>query len=365
MNTNLVSLVNQFLTPDMIGRIASVLGLDRNIAQTAIGALVPSLLAGFSGLAAQPGGAQKLVDAATQQSGALEGFARMLGSGNQSSFIDSGSRMLSSLLGSQDQNALAGAIGKFAGLGQGTTGSLLGMLAPVVLGTMAQQQGTTGLNPRRIADLLAGQKDNIAAALPPRLGNLLAGTGLLDSLGTAASTAASTATAAGSEAARAAASAARAASDTTRRAAGANWLYWLIPIAAVAALFLYLAIPTEQVTQLSGTSGQGMKVSALDINKQATDSIASLRTALGGITDAASAQAALPKLKDAAAQIDKVSNLTGQLSVEQRGALASLVKPLMPTLNQLFDQVLAVPGVSDELKPTIDALKTKLATLAA
>jgi hypothetical protein len=42
---NLVSLVMQFLTPDMIGRIATALGLDRNVAQTAIGALVPALLA--------------------------------------------------------------------------------------------------------------------------------------------------------------------------------------------------------------------------------------------------------------------------------------------------------------------------------
>jgi hypothetical protein len=63
MATNLVSLVLQFLTPDMIGRIASAVGLDRNNVQSAIGAAVPSLLAGFSRVAARPGGAQKLVDA--------------------------------------------------------------------------------------------------------------------------------------------------------------------------------------------------------------------------------------------------------------------------------------------------------------
>ena len=78
MATNLVSVVMQFLTPDMIGRIASALGLDRSNVQSAISAAVPSLLAGFSSIAAQPGGAQKLVDAATQQTGALESFARML-----------------------------------------------------------------------------------------------------------------------------------------------------------------------------------------------------------------------------------------------------------------------------------------------
>ena len=35
-----------------------------------------------------------------------------------------------------------------------------------------------------------------------------------------------------------------------------------------------------------------------------------------------------------------------------------------PTLNQLFDKVLAIPGVAELLKPTIDALKAKLAVLA-
>ena len=41
------------------------------------------------------------------------------------------------------------------------------------------------------------------------------------------------------------------------------------------------------------------------------------------------------------------------------------MNPVMPTLNQLFDKVLAIPGVAEVLKPTIDALKAKLAMLAA
>ena len=45
MAINLVSLITQFLTPDMIARIASALGVDRNNTQTAIGAAVPGLLA--------------------------------------------------------------------------------------------------------------------------------------------------------------------------------------------------------------------------------------------------------------------------------------------------------------------------------
>ena len=54
--------------------------------------------------------------------------------------------MASSLLGGRDQNALSDAVAKYAGLGQGKGGSLLGMLAPLVLGTIAQQQGTRSLD---------------------------------------------------------------------------------------------------------------------------------------------------------------------------------------------------------------------------
>ena len=146
MAVNLVSLVMQFLTPDMIGRIASALGLDRTNTQTAIGAAVPGLLAGLSGVAAQPGGAQKLVDTVRQQTGVLGSFANMLGASGQSSLIEKGSQILSSLLGGRDQAALAGAVGKYAGLGQGASGSLLGMLAPIIMGTIGQQQGTRSLD---------------------------------------------------------------------------------------------------------------------------------------------------------------------------------------------------------------------------
>ena len=108
-----------------------------------------------------------------------------------------------------------------------------------------------------------------------------------------------------------------------------------------------------------------LTVGGLDIRKEVTDSITYLRTTLAGITDAASAQAALPKLQDVTAQIDKVDSLVGQLSPEQRKVLAGMVNPLMPSLDQLFDKVLAIPGVAELLKPTIDALRAKLAMLTA
>src|SRR5215472_3297671 len=207
MATNLVSLVMQFLTPDMVGRIATALGFDRTKVQSAISGGVPGLLAAFNHVATQPGGAQSLADAARQQTGSLENFASVLAAGGQSSLLDKGSQLLSSLMGGQNQNALIGAISKFTGLGQGASGSLLGMLAPIVMGTIGKHQSAAGsLDANGMANLFASQKDNIAAALPSGFGSLLSGTGLLNSLGDAARTA----TVAGSGVTRAATSAARA-----------------------------------------------------------------------------------------------------------------------------------------------------------
>jgi hypothetical protein len=368
MASNLVSLVMQFLTPDMIGRIATGLGFDRNKIQSAISGAVPALLAAFNDVATQPGGAQKLADAARQQTGSLESFASMLATGGQSSLLDKGSQLLSSLVSGRDQNALIGAIAKFTGLGQGASGSLLGMLAPIVMGTIGRHQSAAhALDANGIANLFASQKDNIAAALPSGFGSLLSGTGLLNSLGDAERTA----TAAGSEAMRTATSAAREVGQTGQRAANAaaatssNWLYWLVPIAAAAALLVYFAVrPTEQVVQQGMNQVQNAPAPGMDIGEQVASNIASVRTTLDGVTDVSSAQAALPKLQEATAQIDKTDSTVGQLSAEQRKAIAAVINPLMPAVNQLCDKVLVIPGVAEVLKPSVDTLKAKLTALA-
>jgi hypothetical protein len=367
MATNLVTLIMQFLTPDMIGRIANTLGVGRSDTATAVEAAVPAILAALTGVAAQPGGPQKLANAAKQESGVLDRFGSMLsGGGGQTSFVDRGSQMLSSLLGDRGQSALASAVGKYSGLQAGPSSSLLGALAPVVMGAISQQQGGR-VDASSIANLLTSQKDNIASALPSGFSRLLGGTDLLEPLGDAVRRT----TATGGEAARAAAAAVARTADDTRRSAQAaapstNWLMWAIPALAIAALLFYLlARPGEQAVQQGVTTAQNIIVGGLNINQQVTDGIGSLRTTLNGITDAASAQAALPRLQQATAQLDKVSGVLGQLSTSQRTVLAGLINPVMPALNQLIDRVLAIPGVAEIIKPTIDTLKAKLAVVAA
>jgi hypothetical protein len=367
MAANLVSLIMQFLTPEAIARIASALGLDRTILQKAVVAAIPALLGYLANAVAKPGGEKQLGTAlARQPAGALDTLMNILGGtgqkalSDQKAFVDNGSSLLSGLLGGGTQELIR-SVGQYAGLGEGASKSLMGMLGPVVLDALGQQQRKEGIDIGGLANLLTSQRQQFAAALPSGFDS----PELLQSLDATARTP----TAAADRTAR---TATAAVDRTTRAAAGAatsasrNWLYWVIPALAILALLYYLFKPAERVVQQSAPPpAQSLVVGGVDLGRQVTDGIANLRTALGGITDVSSAQAALPRLQEITAQFDRVSSQSGQLSAEQRRVLSGMVNPLVATLNQLFDKVLAIPGVSAVLKPVIDNLKARIAALAA
>ena len=372
MATNLVSYMMQFLTPDMIGRIATALGLNRSDAQAGVSAVVPALLAAFSGVADEPGKAQSLVNAIEQQSGVLGNFAGMIGGSNQLSFTERGSSLLTSLLGSRDQNALTDAIARFAGLGQNRASSLLGMLTPVVMGLIGKQIGTRGVDVGSLTSLLASQKEQIAQVLPAGMGELLDNTGLGSLRGATgwAAAQAGRATEATDQFRQYPSSTTRPV-GTTRTARDTtfgipNWAYWALPLIALGGIWYLLGKPVqqEQVTQQAPTPTPSMVVGGVDVGQEIGDSLSGLRTSLQGVTDVRSAAAALPKLEAARTQIDKVSSLVGQLTPNQRKIVAGVVASAMPPINRLSDKVLEIPGVGEVLRPTIDPVKTKLADLS-
>ena len=188
---NLVATAMQFLTPMITNKIASALGMNNAMVSTAIGAILPTILAGLAGKASTPSGASALSSALSQQDPNLLGsFAGMLGGAGQNALISGGTQALSGLLGGSTTSALAGAVGKFAGIDSSASSNLIGMLAPVVMGTLAQTQKSQGLDAGGLARMLEGQKANIAAALPAGFSVLLKGTGLLDSVAGSMKTAA-------------------------------------------------------------------------------------------------------------------------------------------------------------------------------
>jgi len=381
---NIVSMVTNALTPDIVNRIAAALGLDRFTTQNAIGASVPALLAGLAGVASQPGGAQKVADAVNQQpsSNVFGNIGSMIGGAGQSSLVAQGTSMLSSLFGGRDTNALSGAVAKFAGIGQGESNSLIAMLAPVVMGTIAKSQAGRPLDAGGITSLFAGQKENIISAMPSGLTSMLSGAGPFDTLKSALGGATRAAAGAGQEGMRAAArmgqslgdagrAAARELGDigrgaaaTIRESAIPNWLYWAVPLVALTALAIFLfARPTSDRGLRTASTVPNMIVDQVDVGKQVTLNIEGIRDALDDVKDVDTARAALPALRHAAAELGRIEGRVPRMNREQRAHVAKLAGEDLPTLNAWFEDVLAIPGVEAELKPTLDELKGQLYAL--
>jgi hypothetical protein len=392
MPTNLVSSVMQFLTPDMVARIARTLGLDPDVAQKVVSAAVPAILASFAGHAAKPAGVQQLSDTLEQQHpDMLSQITNAIGGPDQKAIADVGSSLLSALLGSSGLNTLVSALSTFSGVNQNAGKSVLGLLAPMVIGALGQQQRSGSLDTSGLHNLFSSQKDQIAAAMPSGLANMLAAHGILDDpdggLRRGADTAAAAAGRMAGTMSDTAASASQVAYGAARRPLAASWPFWVLGLVVLGGLGGYflgdreqqlveqtrglINKASEEVARKTATPNASEEVAdktatpnAAELSADLTSSVDTVRTTLQGISDPASARAALPKLQQATEQLDKINGLAAQLPQNSRKDLASLVGTSMPALNRLCDRVLSSPQVARVAKPTIDTLRAKLQLLA-
>jgi hypothetical protein len=370
MAQNLIDLLERLLgSNDVLSRLGSLIGLSPGNTESAIGAAVPAILAGLTGLAQKPEGRDRLAALIQgQDTSVLDNVAGALSGGREQSLIDSGRGVLASLFGAGNFDGLAGALGRSIGLDRSSAGSLLGALAPVVLGALGREQRAQGLDAQGLARLLTSQKDGIVKALPSGLASALGSTGLLDGVVDRRGEGVSAAARTGQATAAATRPASVTATPTPPRSS--SLLPWIIGIAAVLALawaayqYLQRGEPVREATQV-GEPAANLMVGDVDVGRQVTDAFTSATTALNGVTDAASAQAAVPKLNGINDSLTKLGGLVGQLPAEGKTALAALVSGQLANLEALIAKVTALPGVGDLIKPVTDTMLERLRALAA
>ena len=368
MAVNLTSVVMQFLTPEIIEKIASFLGLDRAATQRAAGGAVPALLAGLSDLTATPAGTSQLSRLLSQQQGGSP--ADLLRNVGPQGLSETGANMLSGLFGGRTMDTLAQVLGKFAGIGDSGGKSLLSILGPIVMGALGLQQRTAGLDANGLASMLRSQKDQITAAIPSGLADQLGAAGLIDKAEAGLRSGAAAASAGASRVAGASQQASTWASQNTQ------WPYWLAALLVVAGLIWY-AIPrqgqetvaeqptaTRPATGTVGLAPATLTVDGVNLANQLNSSIDQLKSALPGMTDAAAAQAALPKINEATAQLNDLSARVQKLTPDGRSAFVKMIVLVTPSINQMCDKVLATPEVGPVAKPAIDDLRAKLDSLS-
>lgn len=145
--SGLIDNVLSNLNDDQIGAIAGKLGVDPAQARGAIEHAVPLIVGGMAQNASTPAGANALNNALSAHGGDLSGMLNgVLGGGAGAGL---GGAILGHVFGG-NQGAVNQGLGQTTGLGQQSAGQLMAILAPMVMGALAnhaqgQNVGAGGL----------------------------------------------------------------------------------------------------------------------------------------------------------------------------------------------------------------------------
>ena len=185
MSFNLVDLIKDQVSGQVLGQISNAVGESSDKTQSVVEGAIPALLGGFMDKASSSEGAGALFDAVSKQDDSiLDNLSGMIGSGNKSSLIESGGSALGSLFGGSGASGLVNAVSGSSGMSSGGTSTILSMLAPMVMSTIKRFMSGGGNNDANgLATMLASQKDNIAGALPSGLADQLGSSGFLSNVG--------------------------------------------------------------------------------------------------------------------------------------------------------------------------------------
>src|SRR5262245_51786221 len=136
---NLVDLVKDQLSGGILPKLAETLGTNQTSANTAVSAAIPALLAALGSTTSTPDGARRLASALDSfDEGTVNNISQSL-SGGGTSLANLGTSLLGNLFGSGTLASVSSVLSRFAGLDSGKISSLLGLLAPIVLGILKRR----------------------------------------------------------------------------------------------------------------------------------------------------------------------------------------------------------------------------------
>jgi len=371
MSINIVQAITDQLGGGTLNKLSSLLGESPARTESAAKAAVPTLLAGFTHTASTPEGAQRLYNAASQQDPEVTtNFASKL----NPSTATAGASGLSNLLGGAHFNNLTTALGQFTGIKAGGIGSLLGMIAPLALGFLGKHQRAEGLDASGLAGFLNGQRQNISSAMPTGLSTIL---GRIPGFsGFAPRTTVeepSLATGAAPPYTGASYGSGRSEPGPAAARSAGRWLVpLLIALAVLWALWSWShrrqAVPPAGQPANTAVEQQPATTPAANVGQITSglrDTLNSTTTTLNGITDASSAEQAVPQLTQLN---DKISSLKSQfntLPASSKATATGTLQPMVSQIQQSSAKVRNLPGVGERVQGVLNQLDSNVTGLAA
>ena len=362
---NLMSVLMKFATPAMAAKVAGMLGVSSGVAQKLIAAAVPMVMSAILGASKKPAGAEAFGTAFGKLgSNPLEALGETLDS-DPARAASTGGDLLSGILAGGTIGTMASKLAGYGGVDQDKASSLLGLAGSLAMGGIGKAAQEQNLDAAGALRMLENQKGDIAAALPADFAKMLEGTGLLDGLGAAAPAATKPA----------AAVAASRVTPTPPPAKKSGWMRWVWVALALALLAWLLPrffggepeVVEVPVVEATVAEAPAAVETAADVDYVGTigDALTRLADTLTGVTDAASAESALPTLEEVNAALATAQGAAESMPAESRTAIQAAVAAALPTITEQADRILAESGLSSVLKPVVDGILEKLQAFAA
>ena len=365
---NLVDLIaGQLSSGDVLGKLGGLIGANESQTKSATSAAVPALLNVFSKLAATNSGADQLAKAmGGLDLGMLGNLAGALGGSQASGLGSLGGNLLGSLLGGGNNlQSLVGALASFAGMQPGIMKTLLTYLAPIVLGMVAKQFSGKP-DAAGLSRLFSEQSANIRGGLPK-------GFSLPDlALGAVSG-------GRPSEPARS-----HGHSHAEEKAGMPGWLLPLLVLGALGVgYYLWnqnqkkagdgavavredvvkngpVVVDRTEVIEKAGknlvdtvTETIAIDPRFLEAGKVAGSLFTGLGKTLAGVTDEASAKAAVPEFEKFGPLLSTLETEAGKLPADEKPAFAKVIADNLGLLGKIVEKVMAIPGVKDVLGPVV------------
>jgi hypothetical protein len=266
----------------------------------------------------------------------------------------------------------------------------------MALGALGKQASEKGLDAQGVFGLLSEHKDEVVGALPADFSKALSGTGLLSGVLPAAAAAAPKP--APSQPAR------TPPPPPPARSGWTKWLIWLIAAAVIVWLLMRFlspepepvaeepapapaetaADPTPEATPPAETEtaaepapeatppadtaaapADPLVVGGIDVGAGVSGVLDQISASFSGITDAASAEAALPQLTEARDALSGLEASVSALPAEGKTALQQMVSAALPTIESTANDLLADSAVAGVVKPVVDNIIATLKGYAA
>ncbi len=351
---DILKMVAGAVTPVVAAKVAGALGVPEGVVRKVMAVGIPVILASVLRRGSTAGGTEA-IGAALGSLGKNPLGRLREAAGDDASEVSAaaraGSDMLGSLMGDGTSKRLAKTLAGYVGIDEKAAGPMLGLAGSAALGGLRSAADEQGLDTAKIMSLLGSQKDQIEAAIPSDLGRMLSAAGIFPQPADVKS-------------------ATRAATPAAPAPSGGK-LKWVAGIAAVALLawlgnqfFGSKPAPVSTAATEAPAAANPLVVDGVDIGESVQGVLTTLTSALGSVTDAASADAAMVSLTDADTKLAGLETAVGRLPGEGKTALVTLIGGALPTLRTTADGLLADSAIGPILKPVMDSILGRLTSYA-